>query len=79
MLGQVQSAAIYHELARILQSEGFQRSARLRKFLSVVVDQTLRGKAAEIKELTLAVMVFGRDPSPSTPSVTRSSASRRHD
>ena len=63
MLGQVQSAAIYDELARILQSEGFQRSARLRKFLSVIVDRTLRGKAAEIKELTLAVMVFGRDPS----------------
>ena len=63
MLGQVQSAAIYDELARILQSEGFQRSARLRKFLSVIVDRTLLGKAAEIKELTLAVMVFGRDPS----------------
>jgi tetratricopeptide (TPR) repeat protein len=63
MLGQAQVAAISDELARILQSEPFQRSARHRKFLSLIVDRTLRGKADEIKESTLAVMVFGRHPS----------------
>lgn len=63
MLGQAQSASVTAELARILQSEAFQRSPRQRKFLSLVVDRTLRGKADEIKEHTLAVMVFGRHPS----------------
>ena len=63
MLGQAQSASVTAELARILQSEPFQRSPRQRKFLSLIVDWTLRGKADEIKEYTLAVMVFGRHPS----------------
>src|SRR3977135_194303 len=62
-LGQAQSAAVAAELSRVLQSEPFKGSARQRKFLSVIVDWTLRGKADEIKETTLAVMVFGRHPS----------------
>ena len=62
-LSQAQSAAVTAELARVLQSEPFKGSARQRKFLSVIVDWTLRGKADEIKETTLAVMVFGRHPS----------------
>jgi tetratricopeptide (TPR) repeat protein len=61
-LGEAQSASVTAELARILQSEPFQRSPRQRKFLSLIVDRTLRGKADEIKEHTLAVMVFGRHP-----------------
>ena len=60
---ETQAASVAAELARVLQSEPFQRSARQRKFLSLVVDWTLRGKAEEIKETTLAVMVFGRHPS----------------
>ena len=51
------------ELARILESETFLRSPRLRKFLRLVVEQAVLGKAEEIKEMTLAVMVFGRRPS----------------
>ena len=62
-LDQPQAAAVAAELARLLESEPFQGSARQRKFLSVIVDWTLRGKADEIKETTLALMVFGRHPS----------------
>ena len=62
-MDQPQAAAVAAELARLLESEPFQGSARQRKFLSVIVDWTLRGKADEIKEATLAVMVFGRHPS----------------
>ena len=62
-LNHAQSAAVTAELARVLQSEPFKGSARQRKFLSVIVDWTLRGKAEEIKEATLAVMVFARHPS----------------
>jgi tetratricopeptide (TPR) repeat protein len=55
-----QSALIADELGRVLRSEPFQRSPRHRRFLSFIVEQSLRGKAHEIKELTLAATVFGR-------------------
>src|SRR5882672_7883572 len=58
-----QSTVVGEELARILRSEPFQRSPRLSKFLSLVVEHTLLGKAGHIKESTLAVMVFGRHAS----------------
>src|SRR5450631_517888 len=58
-----QSAVVSDELARVLRSESFQRSQRYCQFLSYIVEQTLRGKAGEINEITLAAAVFGRSAS----------------
>jgi tetratricopeptide (TPR) repeat protein len=51
------------ELARVLQSEPFQRSPRLRKFLGLIVEHAVLGKAEYFKELMIAVMVFDRHAS----------------
>jgi len=49
-------------LEKILSSPGFVRNDRLSKFLRFVVEQHLRGKAAELKESLLGIEVFGRTP-----------------
>jgi tetratricopeptide (TPR) repeat protein len=58
-----QSAVVNAELQKILRSEPFQRSPRLSKLLSLIVEHALLGNAGHIKESTLAVMVFGRHAS----------------
>jgi Tol biopolymer transport system component len=50
------------ELDRILQSRLFLHSERLSRFLRFVVEQTLRGRAEDLKESVLAVEVFDRPP-----------------
>lgn len=47
-------------LHRILLTEEFAASKRLSAFLTYVVDQTLAGKADQIKEYTVAVEALGR-------------------
>lgn len=49
------------QLARITESKDFDASARLRAFLTFVVDETLAGRGNEIKAYTIAVSVFGRN------------------
>ena len=49
------------ELARILASEVFARSDRLTAFLTYIVDQTLNGHGAALKEQVLAMEVYGKD------------------
>ncbi len=51
------------ELAAVLKSPGFATSKRRSKFLSYIVERTLEGRADELKELTIALDVFGRPPS----------------
>jgi hypothetical protein len=53
---------IHEEMGRILESGQFRSSKRCREFLRFVVEQTLAGKATELKERTIGVAVFGRDP-----------------
>jgi adenylate cyclase len=48
-------------LERILASPGFDASARNRRFLEYIVDETLAGRADRLKGLTIAIDVFGRD------------------
>lgn len=48
---------------RILKSPDFQASARDRKFLTYVVEETLAGRSERIKAYSIAVEVFGRDSS----------------
>ena len=48
-------------LERILASPGFDASARNRRFLEYIVEETLAGRADRLKGLTIAIDVFGRD------------------
>ncbi len=56
------SAAVSAQLERVLSSELFQHSKRYPKFLRYVVEQTLKGESAHLKERTLGVAVFSRSP-----------------
>jgi len=53
-------AAIPDQLERILDSAEFRASDKQRKFLSFVVDETLEGRASQLKGYTIAVAVYGR-------------------
>jgi adenylate cyclase len=55
------AASVREELERILASSGFDASARNRRFLQYVVEETLAGRADRLKGLTIAIDVFGRD------------------
>jgi hypothetical protein len=51
------------QLDLLVHDEGFRSSKRSVTFLKYVVEQTLNGAADQIKERTIGVEVFGRDPS----------------
>ncbi|RVP81222.1 hypothetical protein CN072_25000 [Sinorhizobium meliloti] len=51
---------IRRALARILDSNGFQRSERLRAFLAYVVEKEMLGEGAQLKGYSIAIDVFGR-------------------
>ena len=55
------AAGVREELERILASPGFDASARNRRFLEYIVEETLAGRADRLKGLTIAIDVFGRD------------------
>jgi adenylate cyclase len=52
--------AIRAQLERILQSGEFRGSDKQRKFLSFVVEETLAGRASQLKGYTIALAVYGR-------------------
>jgi len=56
-------ASIHLELDKVLASTGFAAADRHRRFLRFIVEESLQGRAAGIKESVLAVEVFGRGPS----------------
>lgn len=55
-------AAIREELERVLASSAFRSSKRHSCFLRHVVEETLNGNAAQLKERSIGVHVFGLDP-----------------
>jgi hypothetical protein len=55
--------AIREQLELLVQDHAFRSSKRSVQFLTYVVEQTLRGAADQIKERTIGVEVFGREPS----------------
>ena len=55
------AASVREALERILASPGFDASARNRRFLEYLVEETLAGRADRLKGLTIAIDVFGRD------------------
>ena len=69
------------QLDRILSNPEFAQSARAKRFLKFVVDQTLAGRAKTLKEYAIALDVFERDESfdPQTSSIVRVEASRLRD
>lgn len=71
-------ADILEQLTRILASAEFAASARLQKFLSFLVAETLAGRSDRLKEYAIAIDVFERDESfdPQTSSIVRVEASR---
>lgn len=69
---------IRNELARVLASPGFANAARMRRFLTFVVEQALAGNGERLKEYVLGVEVFDRDPQfdPRVDSIVRVEAGR---
>src|ERR1700678_2432079 len=58
----VDDAAVRAQLERIFLSTPFRRSKRYPAFLRYVVEQELNGASSELKERTIAIEVFGKDP-----------------
>src|SRR5580700_6076693 len=56
-------AAVVQQLERLLQNPHFHKSKRFPVFLKFVVTEALAGRADHLKERTLGVEVFGKDPS----------------
>ena len=54
------AVAIREQLERLVAHPLFSNSKRYPVLLSYAVDQTLRGNAAELKERSIGVEVFGR-------------------
>jgi Tol biopolymer transport system component len=74
-------AEVQAQLERILASSVFSSSARSAQFLRFCVEQSLLGNHDQIKESTVAVEVFGRDPdyNPRTDPIVRVHAKRLRD
>jgi hypothetical protein len=72
----VDPATVRAHLERILLSTPFRNSKRYPALLRYVVEQELNGASSELKERTIAIEVFGRDPSydPGADPVVRISA-----
>jgi serine/threonine-protein kinase len=56
----VDSRKVREHLDKVLASSSFAGSPRMQQFLRFVVEETLEGRAGEIKESVVAVLVFGR-------------------
>jgi len=55
-------AAVLQQLERLLRNPHFHKSKRFPVFLKFVVTEALAGRADNLKERTLGVEVFGKDP-----------------
>jgi hypothetical protein len=59
----IRPEAIREQLELLVKDPAFRTSRRSVQFLRYVVEQTLQGAAEQIKERTIGVEVFGREPS----------------
>jgi hypothetical protein len=62
ILSEAEKTAVSEQLTRLLANAHFSHSKRLPSFLRFVTEQTLAGQAENIKERTLGIEIFGRDP-----------------
>jgi len=72
-------AAARGQLEKILASEAFARADRMSRFLRFIVQETLKGRGAQLKEYLIGIEVFDRDSSsydPRTDPVVRGEARR---
>jgi hypothetical protein len=69
------------QLTRILASELFSRSDRLSAFLKFIVEQTLNGHGATLKEHVIALELYAKGPdfNPATDPIVRVDARRLRD
>ena len=74
----VPTDAIREQLARILAASGFVKSCKLSDFLRFVVEETVNGRAQEIKQYTVAVEALRHksDFDPQTDPIVRITAGR---
>lgn len=72
------SADIWNSVERLCRGRTMSGCSRLIQLLDFVVASTLRGEAAYLKETTIGVYVFGRDPDydPKVDTIVRSQAWR---
>jgi hypothetical protein len=70
--------AIRNQLSKILQSDGFIRAARMRRFLKFVVEEALVGRANLLCEYSIGISVYERDESfdPALDPIVRNDARR---
>ena len=70
--------AVRAQLARILGSDDFAQSTRIKGFLGFVVEEALAGRGERLKEYSIATQVFERDESfdPQTNTIVRVEAGR---
>src|ERR1700749_2723311 len=59
---EITAGRVREQLDMLVRDEGFRSSKRSVAFLRYVVEQTLNGSASQIKERTIGVEVFGREP-----------------
>lgn len=74
----VADLAVAAQLARVLASKTFQPVDRLKRFARFVVEESLAGRAADLKEYVIGVQVFSRPESfdPRTDPIVRVQARR---
>src|SRR5580693_2424217 len=67
-----------NHLERVLKSETFQQSDRLKRFLTFIVQETAAGRGSELKEYVIGVQVFRKEDSfdPRTDPIVRVQARR---
>jgi hypothetical protein len=61
-LAEIPAGEISQAVARVVASEGFANSRRLRRFLTYVAEKSLAGRPDELKEYSIALAVFDRPP-----------------
>ena len=57
------NAAVLEALERILGTAGFVNSPRMSRFLRFVVEETLKGRADDLKEYVVGLRVFDKPES----------------
>jgi len=74
----IDPVAVKEELERILSSTAFAQSQRISRFLRFVVEEVMKNGPDELKEYSLGVTVFDRDPNydPRIDSIVRVEAGR---
>jgi hypothetical protein len=60
--GEKERADVHRQLDRLLENPHFSNSKRFPSFLRFIIQEELDGRGDQLKERTLGVEVFGRDP-----------------